>query len=187
MKNDKWTTEESLQFWAAVIQDRVDSGLTIKDYCSANNIKIHTYYYWQRKVRSAGLQEEENLSAPADEGAAPDAQSISNGLPEPVTSNTQSTVHDAVIFNLRQDSASVFSPAPEEAGKEAPSFIHSEHTDIGEVVMVNKPSFTDSGKTDPPDKFSDVPITIHAGRLKILISQKANPDLAALVVRSLVC
>lgn len=37
--------------WAKIIQNRIDSGLSIKGFCQANGISKHAYFYWQKKLR----------------------------------------------------------------------------------------------------------------------------------------
>ena len=35
--------------WAAIIQDRNESGLSVKDYCAQHQLSRDSYYYWLRK------------------------------------------------------------------------------------------------------------------------------------------
>ena len=44
-----------LKQWLELIQDYKSSGLTIEDWCAANRLKKHQYYYRLRKVREAVL------------------------------------------------------------------------------------------------------------------------------------
>lgn len=37
--------------WAALIEERMDSGMTIKEWCQERNIKESQYYYWLRNLR----------------------------------------------------------------------------------------------------------------------------------------
>jgi len=46
-----------LAHWAQIMQERVASGLSIKAYCKANGIGANTYFYWQKKLRSAAAQQ----------------------------------------------------------------------------------------------------------------------------------
>ena len=43
--------EYRLAKWAQVIQTRVQSGESIKDFCASAGISRNTYFYWQRKLR----------------------------------------------------------------------------------------------------------------------------------------
>ena len=42
--------------WVSMFHDRKESGLTVKDWCRQNNVSIHAYYYWLRKLRKQVLQ-----------------------------------------------------------------------------------------------------------------------------------
>lgn len=53
MDTRKIATEYRLTQWAKIIQARQESGLNIKQFCEAQGIKSHIYFYWQRKVREA--------------------------------------------------------------------------------------------------------------------------------------
>ena len=41
-----------LQEWSRIIQDRIESGLTIEKYCSEHNISRDAYMYWLRQLRA---------------------------------------------------------------------------------------------------------------------------------------
>lgn len=43
------------QRWAALIQERLDSGMTIKEWCLERNIKESQYYYWLKTLRKEEL------------------------------------------------------------------------------------------------------------------------------------
>jgi putative transposase len=51
METQKVTTEFRMSQWTKIIQSRIDSGLSIKDFCQANGISRHAYFYWQKKLR----------------------------------------------------------------------------------------------------------------------------------------
>jgi len=54
MVNTRKIAEEyRLTHWAQVMQERVESGLSIRDYCKRIGVCQNTYYYWQRRVRQA--------------------------------------------------------------------------------------------------------------------------------------
>jgi len=57
MNTREIATEYRLSHWSQVIQNRVESGLSIKAYCSKTAICENTYYYWQRKLREAACEE----------------------------------------------------------------------------------------------------------------------------------
>ena len=43
--------------WTGIFHARKESGLTVRDWCSQNNVSIHAYYYWLRKLRKQALQD----------------------------------------------------------------------------------------------------------------------------------
>lgn len=45
------TKEFRLEQWRKIIQDRMDSGLFVDDYCEQHNLSRNSYYYWLRKIR----------------------------------------------------------------------------------------------------------------------------------------
>ena len=50
-----------LQEWSRIIQDRIESGLTIEKYCSEHNISRDAYMYWLRQLRAAEIVHKEGL------------------------------------------------------------------------------------------------------------------------------
>lgn len=46
-----------LTHWAQVLQEREQSGLSIKAYCKQIGVCANTYFYWQRRVRGAAANE----------------------------------------------------------------------------------------------------------------------------------
>lgn len=40
-----------LASWQQIFADRTASGLSVKDYCEANNLKKDQYFYWQPIAR----------------------------------------------------------------------------------------------------------------------------------------
>lgn len=58
MVNTREIAEEyRLTHWAQVMQERVQSGQSIKAYCKQIGICANTYFYWQRRVRAAAADE----------------------------------------------------------------------------------------------------------------------------------
>lgn len=47
----------SLANWKQLINDRMNSGLTIKKWCSLNGISENTYYYWLKAVRKEAAEQ----------------------------------------------------------------------------------------------------------------------------------
>ena len=53
MKTKEVTGLCRLENWAAVMEDRRASGLSVREYCEGTGIRKSSYYYWQRKLREA--------------------------------------------------------------------------------------------------------------------------------------
>ncbi len=53
----KVAAEYRLSQWAQVIQTRLGSGQSIKDFCQAEGISRNIYFYWQKKLREAACTE----------------------------------------------------------------------------------------------------------------------------------
>lgn len=43
--------------WAAMAKQKNESGMTVKEWCAANNITEHAYYYRLRQLRKRMLEE----------------------------------------------------------------------------------------------------------------------------------
>lgn len=57
MDTQKAAAEYRLSQWAQVIQARLDSGQSIKDFCETAGISRNAYFYWQKKLREAACTE----------------------------------------------------------------------------------------------------------------------------------
>ena len=53
MDTKEIATEFRLEHWVQVMRERVDKGLSIREYCKSVGIHQNTYFYWQRKLREA--------------------------------------------------------------------------------------------------------------------------------------
>ena len=51
----KITKEYRLSHWVQIMQERSESGLSIKGYCEREGIHQNVYHYWQRKLRAAAV------------------------------------------------------------------------------------------------------------------------------------
>ena len=60
MVNTRGIAEEyRLTHWAQIMQERIQSGLTVKAFCQQIGICGNTYFYWQRKLREATCKQME--------------------------------------------------------------------------------------------------------------------------------
>ena len=57
MNTREIAVEFRLAHWAQIMQERVDSGMTIRAYCKAKGMGLNTYFYWQKKLREAAAQQ----------------------------------------------------------------------------------------------------------------------------------
>ena len=53
MKIGEVKKEFQLQQWRGMVQERIDSGLSVKAWCAERGITEHVYYYRLRKLRQA--------------------------------------------------------------------------------------------------------------------------------------
>lgn len=53
-----------LEKWSALITERQNSGLNVREFCKERNIKEHIYYYWLKRIREAACKSMPTVSAP---------------------------------------------------------------------------------------------------------------------------
>ena len=73
--------------WKKIFEDRARTGLSIKDYCIANNISRDSYFYWQNLARIEALNQ-----------AACTLPKVVE-IKSPATSNSMATVHETCILD----------------------------------------------------------------------------------------
>ena len=56
MDTRKVAKEYRLSQWAQIIQARIESGKSIKDFCEEAGVNKNAYFYWQRKLREAACK-----------------------------------------------------------------------------------------------------------------------------------
>jgi len=49
--------EYRMAHWAKIITDHKESGSTVREYCEKSGLHENTYYYWQKKLRTAAIEE----------------------------------------------------------------------------------------------------------------------------------
>lgn len=52
------TKAARMKEWAAIIQDRSSSGMSVKKYCEINHIRKGAYFYWLRQLRRTEIESE---------------------------------------------------------------------------------------------------------------------------------
>ena len=75
MDTRQMAKELRLSYWAGLMRERKQNGLSIKAFCKQIGISYKTYYYWQRKLREAACQEllahTQAEPAPSDNSSVP--------------------------------------------------------------------------------------------------------------------
>lgn len=62
---DKVTHDVRLQSWTSIMRRYTESGLTKKEWCRQNQIKLKTFYYWQCKLRLQAASRQQTAVSPA--------------------------------------------------------------------------------------------------------------------------
>ena len=64
MNTKKVTSEYRFTQWAQIMQARLASGQSVKDFCQTAGISRHAYFYWQRRLREKACAELEKIEEP---------------------------------------------------------------------------------------------------------------------------
>ena len=64
MKVSKFKEITHIEEWKALLADRLESKLTVSEWCKHNNITEQQYYYRLRKVRESVVEDIESHAAP---------------------------------------------------------------------------------------------------------------------------
>ena len=56
METKEMTRQVRLKHWAGVMQERAESGQTIRQWCKERGMQEKTYFYWQRKLREVACE-----------------------------------------------------------------------------------------------------------------------------------
>ena len=49
--------EYRMAHWAKIITEQKESGITVREYCDKSGLHENSYYYWQKKLRAAAIDE----------------------------------------------------------------------------------------------------------------------------------
>ena len=49
--------EYRLSHWSQIMQERSQSGMSIRAYCKSGGIHENVYYYWQKRLREAACEQ----------------------------------------------------------------------------------------------------------------------------------
>ena len=86
------------QQWAALIQDRINSGLTVDEWCHQQNIGKYAYYYHLKKLRRQALAE---IHAPEQKAVSPDTGFVA--IPDAVSNNQPDSTDDTTLRITKND------------------------------------------------------------------------------------
>ena len=92
----------AIRQWQEIIRDRNNSGLTIDEYCTQNEISRNAYFYWLRLIREEALQSQQEttgfveLTLPAESNNEIPAVTIIP-VPEQETSQLTLSVNGVII------------------------------------------------------------------------------------------
>ena len=57
MNTRQIAAEYRLAYWAQIMQNQSESGLSIRAFCEQSGFHENTYFYWQKKLREAACEE----------------------------------------------------------------------------------------------------------------------------------
>ena len=94
MTNTREIAEEyRLGHWAQIMQERTQSGLSIKSFCRQIGISTNTYFYCQKKLRETAIRELNPLSEDADsKSLVPSGWAVCEPAAEAVDSSKTVTI-----------------------------------------------------------------------------------------------
>lgn len=69
----KEVVQIQMQNWAALIQQRMDSGLTVKEWCARNQVSEAAYYYRLKQLRCKTLENAQQQSHVTQFARLPDS------------------------------------------------------------------------------------------------------------------
>ena len=94
------TTEAAVQYrirkWINLFADRKQSGMTVQQYCDANQLSRDSYYYWHKKIRAMTLKQMSPSIVPI--GTTPVE---TEPEPVPTAMATQSNTFSLATLSLR--------------------------------------------------------------------------------------
>ena len=98
--------ESRIQYWSKIFEDRINSGLKPREYCSLHGISKDQYYYWLRKVREAALEENsiqfvEIKDAPAALPCTPSKGTLSMRFKEAVIEIDETAPQELIEKTIR--------------------------------------------------------------------------------------
>ena len=119
MKAKEKVRKANLTQWSTKFQDQASSGLTVKEWCSQNNVSVYAFYYWKRIAKEAYV-----------DSIIPDIVPVASSLPafSETSANTpqqlpdsrdlynfsKSTSHDSITISVGDTRIEIGSSASDE-------------------------------------------------------------------------
>lgn len=99
----QYNAEQRTARWAEIITQCRNSGMSVKNWCEQEGIKLKTYYYWQRKLYQAAYEQAEFVQIPD----SPDVPDIAveirmNGIVAAVRSGADTATIANVLAAMRR-------------------------------------------------------------------------------------
>lgn len=110
----------NLTQWSTKFQEQASSGLTVKEWCSQNNISVHAFYYWKRIAKEAYVDSiipdivpvASSLSTFSEASAVNTPQQLPNS--RDLYNFSKSTSHDAITISIGDTHIEIGSSASDE-------------------------------------------------------------------------
>ena len=98
MKAKEKVRKANLTQWSTKFQDQASSGLTVKEWCSQNNVSVYAFYYWKRIAKEAYV-----------DSIIPDIVPVASSLPafgeSPAVDTPQQLPNSRDLYNFSKSSS----------------------------------------------------------------------------------
>ncbi len=97
MKAKEKVRKANLTQWSTKFQDQASSGLTVKEWCSQNNVSVYAFYYWKRIAKEAYV-----------DSIIPDIVPVAASLPafsEPSVDTPQQLPNSRDLYNFSKSTS----------------------------------------------------------------------------------
>lgn len=120
MKAKEKVRKANLTQWSTKFQDQAASGLTVKEWCSQNNVSVYAFYYWKRIAKEAYVDSiipdivpvASSLPAFGESSAVDTPQQLSNS--RDLYNFSKSTSHDTITISVGDTRIEIGSSASDE-------------------------------------------------------------------------
>lgn len=90
----KITNKYRMEQWTAIIQEQINSGKRVNEWCQEYSISRDSFYYWLRKVKLALVQNKAAMETPValQTPQLPKVVPLMPPLPDPAISNSNTAI-----------------------------------------------------------------------------------------------